>query len=163
MIYGDTNSTLAGALAAAKLHIRIAHVEAGLRSYNRLMPEEINRVVADQLSDLLFCPSQVAVNNLATEGITKGVSITGDVMADALQFAATKASAHSHILTRLALQPQAYLVATVHRAENTDDPARLGNIMAALSKLAKREAVVLPLHPRTKKILENTFPFAPNA
>jgi len=122
LIYGDTNSTLAAALAAAKLHIRIAHVEAGLRSYNRLMPEEINRIVADQLSYLLLCPSQVAVNNLAMEGITKGVSITGDVMADALQFAATKVSANSDILARLGLQPQGYLLATVHRAENTDNP-----------------------------------------
>ncbi len=158
LIYGDTNSTLAGALAAAKLHIRIAHVEAGLRSYNRLMPEEINRIVADQLAHLLFCPSQVAVNNLAVEGITKGVLITGDVMADALQFAATKVSAHSDILARLELQPQGYLLATVHRAENTDDPNRLGNIMGALSELAKREPVVLPLHPRTKKILEDHSP-----
>ena len=157
LIYGDTNSTLAAALAAAKLHIRIAHVEAGLRSYNRLMPEEINRIVADQLSYLLLCPSQVAVNNLAMEGITKGVSITGDVMADALQFAATKVSANSDILARLGLQPQGYLLATVHRAENTDNPDRLGHIMAAFSELAEREAVVLPLHPRTKKILDDNF------
>ena len=157
LIYGDTNSTLAGALVAAKLHIRIAHVEAGLRSYNRLMPEEINRIVADQLSHLLLCPSQVAVNNLAMEGITKGVLITGDVMADALQFAAIKASAHSDILARLALQPKGYLLATVHRAENTDDRDRLGNIMRALSELAEREAVVLPLHPRTKKILDDNL------
>jgi UDP-N-acetylglucosamine 2-epimerase len=167
LIYGDTNSTLAGALAAAKLHIPIAHVEAGLRSFNRRMPEEINRVVADQLSTLLLCPSQVAVDNLAAEGIaspltpdasllTPNVLITGDVMADALQFAATKASAQSDILARLGLQPQRYLLATVHRAENTDDPKRLSDIMAALSELAEREPVILPLHPRTKKILERT-------
>jgi len=192
LIYGDTNSTLAGALAAAKLHIPIAHVEAGLRSFNRHMPEEINRVVADQLSTLLLCPSQVAVDNLAAEGIggnamvrqahhdtsscppregvgggspspdtsllTPHVLITGDVMADALQFAATKASAQSDILGRLGLQPQRYILATVHRAENTDDPKRLSNIMAALAELAEREPVILPLHPRTRKILEATHP-----
>jgi len=276
LIYGDTNSTLAGALAAAKLHIPIAHVEAGLRSFNRRMPEEINRIVADQLSTLLLCPSQIAVDNLAAEGIggkgdrmstvidepppalratsasggqkessprMKGaqgllspagggaggghfsppleketcppreketcpplegvgggspsalrngwepfpttpnieqassveprtlniersssvetltppnVVITGDVMADALQFAATKASAQSDILARLGLQPQRYILATVHRAENTDDPKRLSNIMAALAGLAEREPVILPLHPRTRKILERT-------
>ncbi|MCX5829550.1 MAG: UDP-N-acetylglucosamine 2-epimerase (non-hydrolyzing) [Deltaproteobacteria bacterium] len=152
LIYGDTNSTLAGALAAAKLHIRIAHVEAGLRSFNRLMPEEINRIVADQLSHLLFCPSQLAVNNLAVEGITKGVSITGDVMADALQFATIKAPDHSDILTRLALQPQGYLLATVHRAENTDDNQRLNNILSAFAAL--NEPVVFPAHPRTRKFLQ---------
>ncbi len=173
LIYGDTNSTLAGALAAAKLHIPIAHVEAGLRSFNRRMPEEINRVVADQLSTLLLCPSQVAVDNLAAEGIpshpnlehrtlniehASSVVITGDVMADALQFAATKALAQSDILARLGLQPQRYILATIHRAENTDDPKRLSNIMAALAELAEREPVILPLHPRTKKILEATHP-----
>jgi UDP-N-acetylglucosamine 2-epimerase len=152
LIYGDTNSTLAGALAAAKLHIHIAHVEAGLRSFNRRMPEEINRVVADQLSHLLLCPSQVAVSNLAGEGITKGVSITGDVMADSLQFAATKASAHSDILARLELQPQGYLLATVHRAENTDNNQRLKNILSAFAAL--NEPVVFPAHPRTRKFLQ---------
>ena len=168
LIYGDTNSTLAGALAAAKLHIRIVHVEAGLRSYNRLMPEEINRIVTDHLSTYLFCPSKTAVENLRREGIaspltpdasrlTPNVFIVGDVMADALQFAATKASAHSDILARLGLQPQGYLLATVHRAENTDDSDRLGNIMAAFSELAEREPVILPLHPRTKKILDDNF------
>ena len=230
LIYGDTNSTLAGALAAAKLHIPIAHVEAGLRSFNRRMPEEINRIVADQLSTLLLCPSQVAVDNLAAEGIggnpmvrqahhdkqgchpepslsepppalraasagggqkesspvnlgqssniehrtlnlehsspveprtlnieqSSSVVITGDVMADALQFAATKASAQSDILAHLGLQPQRYILATVHRAENTDDPQRLSNIMAALAELAEREPVIVPLHPRTRKILERT-------
>ena len=127
----------------AKLHIPIAHVDAGLRSYNRLMPEEINRFVADQLSHLLFCPSQVAANNLALEGITKGVLITGDVMADALQFAATKASAHSDILGRLGLQPQGYLLAAVHRAENTDDGQRLNNILSAFANL--NEPIVFPV------------------
>ncbi|MDP4031302.1 MAG: UDP-N-acetylglucosamine 2-epimerase (non-hydrolyzing), partial [Pseudorhodobacter sp.] len=158
-VYGDTNSTLAGALAAAKLHIKIAHVEAGLRSFNRLMPEEINRIVADQLSHLLLCPSQVAVNNLAAEGITKGVAITGDVMADALQFAATKASAHSDILARFELQPQGYLLATVHRAENTNDNQRLQNILSAFAAL--NEPVVFPVHPRTRKFLQENDYHAP--
>lgn len=152
LIYGDTNSTLAGAIAAAKLHFRIAHVESGLRSYNRLMPEEINRVVADQLSCLLLCPSQVAVNNLAMEGITKGVSITGDVMADALQFAISNASAHSDILARLALDQHRYLLATVHRAENTNDGQRFSNILSAFATL--KESVVFPVHPRTRKFLQ---------
>ena len=198
LIYGDTNSTLAGALAAAKLHIPIAHVEAGLRSFNRRMPEEINRIVADQLSTLLFCPSQVAVDNLAAEGIGKNggktgtaphffsekkgrspsfspgagpvsspaegikkmgavpifsqrVVVTGDVMADALQFAATKASAQSDILARLGLQPQRYLLATVHRAENTDDPQRLADILSTFAALD--EPVVFPAHPRTRKFM----------
>ena len=169
LIYGDTNSTLAGALAAAKLHIPIAHVEAGLRSFNRRMPEEINRVVADRLSTLLLCPSQVAADNLAAEGIPPGanakfqdltpkVVVMGDVMADALQFAATKAAARSDILERLGLQPHGYLLATIHRAENTDDPRRLSNIMAALTELAAAEPVIVPLHPRTKKILAGSFP-----
>ena len=163
LIYGDTNSTLAGALAAAKLHIPIAHVEAGLRSYNRLMPEEINRIVADNLSTYLFCPSKTAVENLRSEGIGKDegqrpylpkVLITGDVMADALQFAATKASIQSDILLRLKLQPQGYLLATVHRAENTDYNQRLQNILSAFAAL--NETVIFPAHPRTRKILQET-------
>lgn len=176
LVYGDTNSTLAGALAAAKLHIPVAHVEAGLRSFNRRMPEEINRVMTDHLSTLLFCPSQVAVDNLAAEGIsskrtpdssrltpsasllTPNVIITGDVMADALQFAASKVNTNSDILNCLGLEPHHYLLATIHRAENTDSPERLGNIMSALSELAQREPVVLPLHPRTKKILTASHP-----
>jgi UDP-GlcNAc3NAcA epimerase len=154
LVYGDTNSTVAGAMAAAKLHIPIAHVEAGLRSFNRRMPEEINRVVTDHLSDLLLCPSQPAVNNLAAEGITKGVKIVGDVMADALQFAVSKASAQSDILSRLALQPQGYLLATVHRAENTDNTQRLTNILSAFAAL--NEPVIFPAHPRTRKFLQET-------
>lgn len=158
LIYGDTNSTLAGALAAAKLHIPIAHVEAGLRSFNRLMPEEINRIVADHLSELLFCPSQVAVNNLAAEGIVKGVTIVGDVMSDALKFAVRKSKTHNKIIKKLNLRHKAYLLATIHRAENTDHIKRLENIIGALSELARKETVILPLHPRTKKILDNNFP-----
>lgn len=153
IIYGDTNSTLAGALAAAKLHLPIAHVEAGLRSFNRLMPEEINRVVADHLSALLFCPSQVAVNNLHAEGISNGVSIVGDVMADAFQFAAAKFSKKMDIMYRLNIEEKRYYLATIHRAENTNDSERLYSIMSAFSKIAEKNSVVLPLHPRTRKIL----------
>lgn len=155
LIYGDTNSTLAGALTAAKLHIPLAHVEAGLRSYNRRMPEEINRIIADQLSSLLFCPSKVAVGNLKKEGITEGVFITGDVMAEALLFASSKSSQHSNILKHLGLKPKRYILATVHRAVNTDNPKRLISIINALSKLAQNEPVILPLHPRTKIIMDN--------
>lgn len=154
LIYGDTNSTLAGALAAAKLHIKVAHVEAGLRSFNRRMPEEINRIVADHLSDLLLCPSQTAVDNLAKEGITRGVHLVGDVMADALAFAAERARVHSDILTRLGLNERGYLLATVHRAENTDDETRLRNILQAFAEID--EIIVFPVHPRTRNQL-STF------
>lgn len=163
LIYGDTNSTLAGALAAAKLHIPIAHVEAGLRSFNRLMPEEVNRLVADQLSTVLFCPSEKAVENLRHEGIggterqglhCRKVVISGDVMADALQFAAIKASIRSRILSRLNLQPKGYLLATVHRAENTDNRRRLHDILLAFAALD--ETVVFPAHPRTRKLLKDS-------
>lgn len=147
LIYGDTNSTLAGALAAAKVHIPIAHVEAGLRSFNRRMPEEVNRVVADHLSTLLLCPSEVAVRNLAAEGITRGVHVVGDVMADALLDAAQRADA-SDVLVRHGLEPRRYLLATVHRAENTDDPARLAAILDAFADLGR--TILLPLHPRTR-------------
>ena len=153
LVHGDTNSTLAGALAGAKLHIPIAHVEAGLRSFNRYMPEEINRVVTDHLSSLLFCPSRVSADNLAVEGITKGVSIVGDVMADALRFAVERLSMRSNILETLVLQPKGYFLATVHRAENTDNPERLRSIMSVFCKLACADGIILPLHPRTRKIL----------
>lgn len=152
LIYGDTNSTLAGALAAAKLHIPVAHVEAGLRSFNRAMPEEINRVLADHVSDLLFCPSQTAVNNLAAEGISQGVHLVGDVMADALTFASTRAQTHSDVLQRLGLTEKGFLLATVHRAENTDDLARLRAILDAFAALD--EPIVFPVHPRTRTRLE---------
>lgn len=151
LVYGDTNSTIAGALAAAKLHISIAHVEAGLRSFNRRMPEEINRVVTDHLSSILFCPSQIAVNNLTDEGILKGVNIVGDVMADALQFAVSKVQSKTDIKEKFHLQHGTYLLATIHRAENTDNKERLQNIINALNSL--EETIVLPIHPRTRKIL----------
>jgi len=149
LVYGDTNSTLAGALAASKLHFKVAHVEAGLRSFNHEMPEEINRIVADHLSTLLFCPSQTAINNLANEGITQGVHLVGDVMAEALAFAANKAKTHSDILSQLSLSEGKYLLATVHRAENTDDLIRLRNIVEAFNTI--QEPIVFPVHPRTQK------------
>ncbi|HMA35646.1 MAG TPA: UDP-N-acetylglucosamine 2-epimerase (non-hydrolyzing) [Chloroflexia bacterium] len=153
VIYGDTNSTLAAALAAAKLGVPIAHVEAGLRSYNRAMPEEINRVVADSLATLLFCPSPGAAQNLAREGITAGVHVVGDVMYDAVLQAAARAATTvaPDLLARLGLTPGGYLLATVHRAGNTDDPARLRAIVAALNALT--EPVLFPVHPRTAKAL----------
>lgn len=151
VVFGDTNSTLAGALAAAKLSIPLAHVEAGLRSFNRRMPEELNRVLTDHASDLLFCPSQTAVDNLAREGIHSGVHLVGDVMADVLAFASQRARTSSSILERLGLQEGGYLLVTLHRAENTDDPSRLGKVISALRKV--EQPVVFPAHPRTLKAL----------
>jgi UDP-GlcNAc3NAcA epimerase len=152
LVYGDTNSTLAGALAASKLHIRIAHVEAGLRSFNRAMPEEINRVVTDHLASVLFCPSQTAVDNLGTEGITKGVHLVGDVMADALNFAAERAISRSQILDSLGVLPENYLLVTLHRAENTDNETRLRQILEALDKVDNQ--IIFPVHPRTRKAID---------
>ena len=147
IIYGDTNSTLAGALTAAKRGLPLFHVEAGLRSFRRTQPEEINRRVADHLSDLLFCPTPLAVKNLADEGITEGVLEVGDVMFDAaLEAAANDAGAG--IVAELGLTPGSYEVATVHRAENTDDPAALAQVISYLKE--RPGTVVLPLHPRTK-------------
>ena len=153
IIYGDTNSTLAGALAAVKLHIPVAHVEAGLRSFNRRMPEEINRIVADCLSSLLFCPTATAVKNLADEGVTSGVHRVGDVMYDSVLFNANLAEQASDVMARLQLEAKSFYLATVHRAENTDDPARLAAIIKAFGEM--KTQVVLPLHPRTRKILTN--------
>lgn len=152
LVYGDTNSTIAGALAAAKLHIPVAHVEAGLRSFNRRMPEEINRVLTDHISDLLLCPSQTAVDNLAAEGITGGVHLVGDVMFDALMYAVERAKTESHIVESLGLQPKQYLLATVHRADNTDTEKNLRAIFGAFAEID--EPIVLPLHPRTAKMLD---------
>lgn len=151
LIYGDTNSTLAGALAAAKLHIPVAHVEAGLRSYNRRMPEEINRIVADRLSTLLLCPTGAASANLAAEGVTDGIHIVGDVMYDSVLFNRRLARKSVGITSELKLQPQSYYLATIHRAENTDDPARLAGILKAFRRL--ETPIILPMHPRTRKTL----------
>ncbi len=155
LIYGDTNSTLAGALAASKLSIPVVHVEAGLRSFNRAMPEEINRVVADHLSDLLLCPSEAAIANLALEGVTRNVHLVGDVMLDALNWAKQRAAGiEMALLARFAVQKGQYLVATVHRSENTDDRARFTGIIEALNLLD--DPVIFPVHPRARKILSAT-------
>lgn len=150
VVYGDTNSTLAGALAAAKLHIPVFHIEAGLRSFNRRMPEEINRIMTDHISDLLFCPTEVAVNHLSSEGITSGVHLVGDVMQDGVDLW-SKSDLESASDGEIA--PGKYYLATVHRQENVDSPARLDAIFAAFASLDY--PVVLPLHPRTRKELEN--------
>jgi UDP-GlcNAc3NAcA epimerase len=154
LVYGDTNSTLAGALAAAKLHVPVAHVEAGLRSFNRRMPEEINRVLADHASNMLFAPTETAVENLRREGIVgRGVRLVGDVMYDAALYYGAKAEEMSGILGRCGLTPEGYVLATVHRAENTDDLKRLRAIVGGLGMVAEELPVVLPLHPRTRAAL----------
>jgi len=152
LVYGDTNSTLAGALAAAKLHVPVAHVEAGLRSFAP-MPEEINRVVTDRLSQVLMCPTATAVFHLGREGLEKGVHLTGDVMLDAaLQYAAVAKIRHPDALESRKLDPGGYLLLTLHRAENTDHPEHLRAILEALAGTWER--VFFPVHPRTRKILE---------
>ncbi len=151
LIYGDTNSTLAAAIAASKLHIPIAHVEAGLRSFNRKMPEEVNRVVADHLSRILLCPTDTAVKNLSNEGITDRVYQIGDVMYDSVLFNFKLAVGGSNIIEQLGLVSGQYYLATIHRAENTDEPQRLQNIINAFSQIDA--TIVLPLHPRTKNTL----------
>lgn len=164
LVYGDTNSTLAGALAASKLHIPVYHIEAGLRSYNKLMPEEQNRVLTDHISDMLLCPTQTAVDNLSKEGITSGVINTGDIMYDTVLRniniskqkywngkwfdEIVRESGNIQKLTE-----KEYYLVTIHRAENTDNTEKLFNIFKALSELDK--PVLLPLHPRTKKLIEN--------
>lgn len=157
MVYGDTNTTLAGAIAASKLHIKIAHVEAGLRSFNMRMPEEVNRILTDRISSVLFCPTQAAVDNLKNEGIGNWqtdakVVLSGDVMQDGALF-----------YQSLAQMPegldgvQDFVLCTIHRAENTDDSARLSEIVSALNEIAQNQKVILPLHPRTKKILQTGY------
>ncbi len=151
LVYGDTNSTLAGALAAVKLHIPIAHIEAGLRSYNQDMPEEINRVLTDRCANLLFCPTETAVRNLKKEGIVEGVYNTGDVMYDAALLFADAAEQKSDILNRYRLSPKSYYLCTVHRASNTDEKQNLQKIIKALIQLD--EPVLFPVHPRARKFL----------
>lgn len=153
LIYGDTNSTLAGALVASKLHIPVAHVEAGLRSYNAKMPEEINRVLADRISSLLFCPTPSSRENLKKEGITQGVHVVGDIMADALFYYANSTQPDSEI-SKLIRESGTYYLATIHRAENTDNLSKLKSILDALRELSLKKNVIIPLHPRTKKLIE---------
>ena len=155
LVYGDTNSTLSGALAAAKLHIPVAHVEAGLRSFNRTMPEEINRVLTDQMSTLLFAPTVLAMRNLAQEGIKAQLCFqVGDVMFDASLFFGELASHKSMILDSLKLKAGNFILATVHRAENTDDLGHLKVVLSAMDTISKTLPVVWPVHPRTLKQLE---------
>jgi len=151
IVFGDTNSTLAGALAAAKLHIPVAHVEAGLRSFDRSMPEEINRIVTDHVSDLLFCPTDNAVKLLSNEGITRGVHLVGDVMADALGFNKALAGKNSCIIKTLGLERKRYGVATIHRPSNTDNPDALSAIIREFGQA--EIPIVFPVHPRTRKYL----------
>lgn len=158
LVYGDTNSTLAGALAAKKLHIKVAHVEAGLRSFNMQMPEEINRILTDRISDMLFCPTDAAITNLELEGFNNlpvRIIKSGDVMQDAALYYRKFASQKSSILEKLGLTQKQFALCTVHRAENTDDPGRLHNIFNALIEISAELPVVLPLHPRTRKKLTN--------
>jgi UDP-GlcNAc3NAcA epimerase len=155
LVYGDTNSTLAGALVAVKLHVPVVHVEAGLRSFDRQMPEEINRVVTDHLSELLACPSPAAVGNLALEGIRQGVHLVGDVMYDVLAATMLSLGDTNQVAERLHLGSRPYVVVTVHRAANTDDPDRMGAVFAALGDLvAAGFDVVFPVHPRTRSLVE---------
>jgi UDP-GlcNAc3NAcA epimerase len=162
VVYGDTNSTLAGALAAAKLHVPIAHVEAGLRSFNRRMPEEINRIATDHISDLLLCPTATALHHLDREGLRQRAVQTGDVMYDAV-LAFREAAQRSGATAAGARQPATFALATIHRAENTDDPDRLRAIFSGLERIARDICpVLLPLHPRTARTLE-TCGFHPTA
>lgn len=154
LVYGDTNSTLAGALAAVKLQIPVAHVEAGLRSYNRRMPEEVNRVLTDHISNLLFAPTTIAVRNLEREGVSQErIHLTGDVMYDAALYYRERSDASSRVLEKLGLVGQTYALTTIHRAENTDDSERITAIVHGLIEVAQDLTVVMPLHPRTRRAL----------
>jgi len=153
LLYGDTNSTLAGMLAATKLGIPVAHVEAGLRSFNMKMPEEMNRILVDRLSTFLFCPTLQAINNLSNEGINAGVYQVGDVMFDIALYYKDKARIKSNVLSNYNLRAHDFYLVTCHRAENTNDYDRLNQIFSAIAELAASNKVILPLHPRTKKYL----------
>lgn len=153
LVYGDTNSTLAGALAAAKLHIPVIHVEAGLRSFNKKMPEEINRILTDHVSGLLLCPTETAVANLAAEGVSAGVFMVGDVMHDATLFAIDRQSENASLPDALGLKP-GFVVLTLHRAENTDDGTKLHRILEFVRREAMGRTIVFPVHPRTRAAME---------
>jgi UDP-GlcNAc3NAcA epimerase len=159
VIYGDTNSTLAGAIAASKLHIPVFHIEAGLRSFNMAMPEEINRIVSDHVSSILFAPTQTAVLNLEREGKGKLVCNCGDVMYDNSIYFASVSEKKSTIFKDLGISPSKYILATVHRAENTDNPACLGGIFSAIVHIAEEDNidVVIPLHPRTRATMDKNL------
>ncbi len=154
LVYGDTNSTLAGALAATKLHIPVYHVEAGLRSFNRRMPEEVNRVLTDHVSALLFCPTETSVNNLEAEGITSGVHLIGDVMYDATLFAGAAAGQRPSVAEKAGLSKGDYVLLTLHRAENTDDPGRLAELCRYIEKSADGKPVIFPVHPRAHQAFD---------
>jgi len=157
MVYGDTNSTIAGALAAKKLHIKVVHIEAGLRSFNMEMPEEVNRILTDRISDYLFCPTETAIENLKNEGfdnIDCSVIKNGDVMQDAAMYYAQFSEEKSSIINKLNLAGKEFILGTVHRQENTDNIERLNSIIAALNAINKTVPVIIPLHPRTKNILK---------
>lgn len=164
LIYGDTNSTLAAVLAASKLHIPVAHVEAGLRSFNMRMPEEVNRIVADRLSSLLLCPTTTAVEHLAREGMTGGVHLVGDIMYDAaLHFAALAAPRTGPLFEKLKISRGEYILATIHRAENVDHPEKLRSILRGLAAAADLKKVVFPVHPRTRaRVRESGAEFPAN-
>ena len=158
LVYGDTNSTIAGALAAKKLHTPVVHVEAGLRSFNMRMPEEVNRILTDRISNILFCPTQTAVNNLAKEGFMNfdsNVYNTGDVMQDAAMYYKVKSNSKSTILNDLGLENGKFLLGTIHRAENTDELDRLNEIVSALNQVNDQNRLIVPLHPRTRNVLAN--------
>ncbi len=154
LVYGDTNSTLAGALAAAKLHIPVAHVEAGLRSFNKTMPEELNRICTDHISTWLFCPSDLAAGHLADEGVKSGIFVVGDVMEDGLRTTLKRVAREPERLARLGILGSGYALMTLHRAENTDDSERLASILRGIS--ISGHEVVFPMHPRTRAALDRT-------
>jgi UDP-GlcNAc3NAcA epimerase len=158
VVYGDTNSTLAGALAAKKLHIKVVHIEAGLRSFNMKMPEEINRILTDRISDLLCCPTQNAMKNLKQEGFDNfdcEILLSGDIMKDAVEFYSEMASEKSTIITDLNLESNKFVLATIHRQENTDSLEKLKSIFKGLESVNRRMEVIMPIHPRTKAVLEH--------
>lgn len=158
VVFGDTNSTIAGALTAKKLHIKVIHIEAGLRSFNMEMPEEINRILTDRISDLLLCPTETAIQNLRNEGFDNlpiKILNSGDIMKDAVEYYGEFSSEKSTIISDLKLKENEFVLATIHRQENTDDLGKLKSIFEGLEQISKIKKVVLPLHPRTKKILES--------